>query len=77
MSPGGPVDLMNSAKSAVESVGTRASRASDAGTLDDLGVVSGEAGFVGDFRPADLDNEIAWEPGTVIGEGLLFLSVGD
>jgi hypothetical protein len=80
VSPGGPVDLMNSAKSAVESVGTRASRASEAGTRGDLGVVSGDVdptGLMGDFRPGDLDSEIAPEPGTVIGDGLFTLSGGD
>lgn len=71
---------MNSAKSAVESVGTRASRANEAGTLGDFGVVSGDVepnGFIGDFKPGDLEREIAPEPGTVIGDGLLALSGGD
>lgn len=75
------MDLMNSAKSAVESAGTRASRAIlDGGALCDFGAAGDmEPGPLGDdLNPVDLETDIEEGPGTAIGEGLFpLLSVGE
>lgn len=49
--------MINSAKSAVESLGTRASSARDAGKRDDLGVVAGDFGGAGGLGAGDLSGD--------------------